>query len=263
MSIIVDNLSVHIGQKALVNDLSLEVHTGEVVAVLGPNGAGKSTLLKAICGDIKPSSGVITMDNKPLSDWSLNERAKVRGVLAQNVPLSFTFSVLEVVMMGRSPHLRGRETVQDYQIAYQAMALAQIDHLHQRIYTSLSGGEKQRVQLARVLAQIWEDQAPRPRYLLMDEPTSSLDLTHQHTTLRVARQFADQGVAVLAILHDLNLASEYADKVMLMQNGERLAYGDPFSVLTADNIAETYHMPTIITEHPISKRPLIVPITSP
>jgi iron complex transport system ATP-binding protein len=261
MTIYVDNISVHIGQKALVNGLSLEIQAGEVLAILGPNGAGKSTLLKVICGDIKPTSGIVKMGNKNLFEWSLNERAKMRGILAQDVPLSFTFTVLEVVMMGRSPHLKGRETVHDYEIAYQAMALAQVDHLHKRIYTSLSGGEKQRVQLARVLTQIWEDQSPNPRYLLMDEPTSSLDLTHQHTTLKIARQFAEKGVGVLAILHDLNLASEYADKVMLMQNGERVAYGNPFDVLTVDNIAHTYHMPTIVTEHPISKRPLIVPIT--
>lgn len=262
MTLSVKDLSVYIGHKALVNQLSVEIHKGEVLAILGPNGAGKSTLLKAICGDIKPTSGQITMGDRNLADWSLNERAKIRGILTQNIPLNFTFSVLEVVLMGRSPHLKGRETTHDYHIAYQAMSLAQVDQLHNRIYTSLSGGEKQRVQFARVLAQIWEDQTTSPRYLLMDEPTSSLDLTHQHTTLKIARQFASQGVAVLTILHDLNLAAEYADKVMLMKNGECLAYGDPYTVLTSENIATIYQMQTIISEHPISKRPLIVPITS-
>jgi iron complex transport system ATP-binding protein len=262
MTIQADHISVYVGHKALVKDLSVTIHTGEVLAILGPNGAGKSTLLKAICGDIKSATGKVTMGDKDLAEWGLNERAKIRGILTQNVPLNFTFSVLEVVLMGRSPHLKGRETTHDYQIAYQAMALAQVDHLHTRIYTTLSGGEKQRVQFARVLAQIWEDQEALPRYLLMDEPTSSLDLTHQHTTLRVARQFASQGVGVLTILHDLNLAAEYADKVMLMKNGECLAYGDPFHVLTTENIAQAYQMQSIITEHPISKRPLIVPITS-
>lgn len=262
MTICVENVSVHIGQKALVHQMSLEVHTGEVLAVIGPNGAGKSTLLKAICGDLKPSSGTIKMNNRDLADWSLSERAKNRAILTQNVPLNFTFSALEVVLMGRSPHLKGRESNRDYEIAYQAMALAQVDHLHDRIYTSLSGGEKQRVQLSRVLTQIWEAQPESPRYLLMDEPTNSLDLTHQHTTLKIARDFASQGVGVLTILHDLNLAAEYADKVLLIQDGKRLAYGDPFTVLNTENIANAYQMETIITEHPISKRPLIVPITT-
>ncbi len=261
MTLWAQHITVKIGEKTLLDDVSVEVKPGEIVAVIGPNGAGKSTLLNAVTGDIGLQGGDVQMGHKPLKKWSLRERARVRGILAQSVPLSFAFNVLEVVMMGRSPHIKGRESARDYEIAHQALGLAGVAHLQERTYTTLSGGERQRVQLARVLAQIWEPIDGETRYLLMDEPTNNLDLTHQHSTLRVARQFADEGVGVMVILHDLNLAAEYADYILLLHEGVMLDYGAPEAVLTQENILHAYQMPTIITAHPISKRPLVVPLS--
>jgi iron complex transport system ATP-binding protein len=262
MTLSADHITVKIGEKTLLNDVSITVKAGEVLAVIGPNGAGKSTLLNVITGDVSANVGHVSMNDRPLSSWTLRDRAKVRGILAQNVPLSFSFNVLEVVLMGRSPHIQGREQARDYEIATHALLLAGVNHLRDRAYTSLSGGERQRVQLARVLAQIWEPVVGCPRYLLMDEPTNNLDLTHQHSALKVARKFADEGVGVMVILHDLNLAAEYAHHILLLHEGQMLDYGTPEAVLTQHNIRQAYLMDTMITQHPVSGRPLVVPLTN-
>lgn len=262
------NLTVKVGQKAvkqktIIEGVSIDVEAGEVVAIIGPNGAGKSTLLHALTGDTRPTTGTVTMGGKPLHEWKLNERAQVRAVLTQSSSLTFSFSVLEVVLMGRGPHVRGGESRYDYDVAYAALELVKVVHLADRMYTTLSGGERQRVQLARVLAQIWlDDEAdtPKTRYLLMDEPTNNLDLTHQHGTLRVARHFAEHGAAVLAILHDLNLAAQYADKLYVLKQGKLLMEGTPEQVLTAETILQAFDMPVMVTEHPVIGCPLVVPI---
>lgn len=263
MTLNAHNITVRVGKKELLRDVSLSIAPGEIVAVVGPNGAGKSTLLKAITGDIDAQSGAVQMAGRPLDRWSLLHRARVRAILSQSVPLHFAFSVLEVVLMGRSPHINGRESERDYDIAYQALAMAEVGHLAERTYTTLSGGERQRAQFARVLAQIWEPVDGLPRYLLMDEPTNNLDLTHQHSTLKVARKFAGEGVGVLVILHDLNLAAEYADRIVILRDGDLLACGHPEAVLTAETIETAFNMPAIITPHPITGRPLVIPITTP
>ncbi|MFW5748800.1 MAG: heme ABC transporter ATP-binding protein [Chloroflexota bacterium] len=260
MSLEARAITVNVGQKTLVDDVSLTVESGEIVAIIGPNGAGKSTLLKALSGDIRPDHGDVRMGGRPLSQWKLRDRARVRGILAQNVNLLFAFTALEVVLMGRGPHLRGQETHYDYAIARDALATVEVLHLEDRVFTTLSGGERQRVQLARVLAQIWEPVRDATRYLLMDEPTNNLDLAHQHRALRVARRFADEGVAVLVILHDLNLAAQYADRIAIMRGGRMLTEGVPNEVLTAPNIQAAFDVPVAVTRHPFLDRPLIVPI---
>jgi iron complex transport system ATP-binding protein len=236
------------------------VKPGEVVAVTGPNGAGKSTLLKVLTGELKPTSGTVFMQERALSLWPLRERARLRAVLPQDFMLSFPFMALEVVLMGRSPHGHG-ESRRDYDIAYQALALTGVGNLAGRLYPTLSGGERQRVQLARVLAQIWE--APvdgRSRYLLLDEPTASLDLSHQHATLRIARDFARQGAGVLAVLHDLNLAAQYADRIVILQAGRMLADGPPLQVLQPELIDRAFAMPVMVIPHPLQNCPLVVPV---
>jgi iron complex transport system ATP-binding protein len=253
------SLRVAIGPKILLDGISLEVRAGEVVAVIGPNGAGKSTLRKVLCGDMQPTGGAVFMDQRPLDDWPLTERARVRAVMGQDSTLSFPFTVLEVVMMGRSPHLRGAEGPRDYEIAREALAAVEAIHLEERLYPTLSGGERQRVQLARVLAQIWEAPPASSRYLLLDEPTSNLDLAHQHSTLEVARKFAREGVGVLVILHDLNLAAQYADRLLMLKDGKLVASGQPVAVLTRETIQETFAIPVIVTQHPQLDCPLVLP----
>ena len=185
MSFQVKGVSLSMGCKTLISDVSLTVYPGEVLAVLGPNGAGKSTLFKVMAGEYQHYSGSMVLNDKAFEEHEGRRRASLIGVLPQSSQLNFAFTAYEVVMLGRLPHSSGR--IKDREITYQAMQQADVGHLAQALYPSLSGGEKQRVQLARVLCQIWEEVPGQNRYLLLDEPTSALDLAHQHHTLSLAK----------------------------------------------------------------------------
>lgn len=255
------NISVSFGAKKILDDVSLEIKAGETIAVLGANGAGKSTLLKALCGDVKISDGEILIDRRQLRDWNHCELARRRAVLSQNLNLNFPFTAREVALLGRNPHIRGRESKRDLEIVREALELVEAAHLAERLFPTLSGGEQQRVHLARVLAQIWEKPENSARYLLLDEPTSSLDLGHQHLTLQAVRDFAGNDTAALVILHDLNLAAQYADKILILQNGKKIAFDTPKRVLNTENIREVFGVEAYITRHEINyDMPLIVPI---
>lgn len=258
MTLFAEGLTVQIGDKALIEDIALTLLPGEILAVVGPNGAGKSTLLKVLAGEMQPSWGYVCIENRNLSAWRKRELARLRAVLPQASTLAFGFLAQEVVLMGRTPHLSGGESCEDHAIVAAAMHMTRTDHLIDRVYTTLSGGERQRVQLARVLAQIWEGDAPR--YLLLDEPTNNLDLSHQHGTLTIARQFAERGVGVLAVLHDLNLAAQYADRVLVLQAGQSLAEGSPDVVFTPEIIQQTFDLPVMVQPHPCYNCPLIIPM---
>ena len=252
------NISVAIDSKNLLDDVSLRLEAGEVLVVVGQNGAGKSTLRRVLSGDLSPSSGEVWMNNRPLAAWSLPERAKVRAVLPQDSALSFPFTVLEVVLMGRAPHLNGAESKHDYQIARASLAAVEAGHLEDRIYPTLSGGERQRVHLARVLAQIWESSGAQTRYLILDEPISNVDIAHQHQILSIARNLALRQVAVLVILHDLNLAAQYADKIAMLKNGRIVALDTPDKILTPQLIEETFGVAVGVVKHPYFSCPLII-----
>lgn len=252
------NITVEINRKKLLDAVSIEMRAGEILAVVGQNGAGKSTLRKVLCGDLLSNDGAVSMSEKSLADWTLAERAKRRAVLPQDSTLNFPFTVLEVVLLGRAPHVAGAESETDYQIARAALSEVDAAGLEERLYPTLSGGERQRVHLARVLAQIWEQKSDEPRYLLLDEPTSNLDLTHQHATLKIAMRFAAEGAAVLIILHDLNLAAQYADRVLILKDGRVSAVGAPETVLTPDAIHAAFGVSVSVIKHPHFDCPLIV-----
>lgn len=251
------NITVNIGAKMILNDVSLEINAGEIVALLGANGAGKSTLLKTLCGDVKLKSGEIKLENRRLQDWHYHELARKRAVLSQHSTLAFPFTAQEVALLGRNPHIRGTESKKDLEIVREALKLVEAEHLANQSYPTLSGGEQQRVHLARVLAQIWEKPENSARYLLLDEPVSSLDLAHQHLTLQIARQFSHEKTGVLVVLHDLNLAANYADRICLMKNGKIYRNGTPAEVLTALNIKKVFDFDVSIIEH--DGQPLVVP----
>lgn len=251
-------LTFAIRAKTLLSNVSLRLDSGEIIAIVGANGAGKSTLMKLLAGELTPTWGDVLLDQQPLSRWSKRSLARKRAVLPQSSLLAFGFTALEVVLMGRTPHLQGMERPQDYQIAHEALAATQVDHLAERSYVSLSGGEKQRVQLARVLAQIWEDTGAR--YLLLDEPTNNLDLAHQHGTLEIAASFARRGVGVLAVLHDLNLAAQYADRIVVLKSGRVLASGAPNIVLTSSIVYDAFNMAVMVEPHPCLNCPLVIAI---
>ena len=249
-----ENLSVQRGPCTVLADINLELRPGEVLGVLGPNGAGKSTLLGALCGELPPSQGDVWLDQRRLQDWPGSERAQRLAVLPQTSTLNFAFRVEEVVGMGRLPHASGR--VRDAQIIKQALEAADALHLAGRSYLALSGGERQRVHLARVLAQLWP--GGEGQMLLLDEPTSMLDPLHQHTTLQATRAFVEQGAAVLVILHDLNLAARYCDRLLLLNGGRPHALGSPEEVLRAEPLQAVFGLEVLVQQHPERGHPLIV-----
>jgi iron complex transport system ATP-binding protein len=252
------DITVQIGDATLIEDASATIRPGQLTAIVGPNGAGKTTLLRVASGELAPSAGTVRMDGHALDVLPPREQARRRAVLPQQSQLHFAFSVLEVVLMGRTPHLQGAESKRDWQIAEAALGAVGMSEFAERSFPTLSGGEQQRVHLSRALAQIWAPPADGRRYLLLDEPTASLDLAHQHNVLQAARGLASDGVGVLAILHDLNLAAQYADHVVVMQQGRVHTQGAPDKVFTPPCIHDVFGWPVCILDHPTQSCPLIV-----
>ncbi|WP_353115341.1 heme ABC transporter ATP-binding protein [Microbacterium sp.] len=239
--------------RALLDDVSIALHAGELLAVLGPNGAGKSTLLGALTGDLSPDAGDVRFAGRPLKDWGLGELSRRRGVLLQDTATSFPFTVREVVEMGRAPWRRTARAAEDEEAVDAAIAAADIAHLSGRRVPSLSGGERARTAFARVVAG-------RTGALFLDEPTAALDLGHQEDLLRLARDRARAGDAVLIILHDLNLAAAYADRVILLQNGRIVAAGGPDEAFTAETLSAVYRTPVEVIPHPVTGRGIVLPL---
>ncbi|MDI1331669.1 heme ABC transporter ATP-binding protein [Pseudomonas sp.] len=248
------SLQIRRGAKIVLTDITLELRPGEVLGVLGPNGAGKSTFLGALCGELKADHGSVWLDERELSHWTGAQRAQRLAVLPQVSTLDFAFRVEEVVGMGRLPYQSGR--VRDDEIVAAALHAADAGHLSGRSYLALSGGERQRVHLARVLAQLWPGEVGQT--LLLDEPTSMLDPLHQHTTLQAVREFADHGAAVLVILHDLNLAARYCDRLLLLEGGRPVALDTPEHVLRPEPLKAVFGLEVLVQRHPERGHPLII-----
>ena len=249
-------LGFHLRDHWLLQGINLQVTQGECIAVVGPNGAGKSTLFRLLSGEWQPASGDIEFNGSALKKWALSDLARLRAVLPQASSLSFPFIAHEVILMGRMPHASGRE--QDEAIVEEVMQVCDVKHLARRQYTALSGGERQRVQLARVLAQIWQPEALGHRLLLLDEPTSALDLSHQLDLMQLVREVCGKAVTVLVIVHDLNLAARFADRVMMLHNGSSVALGQPAEVMRPDLIECVFNVKTQVIEHPMYGCPLVV-----
>lgn len=246
MSLTAKHLSHAYADTTIIDDVNVEVEPGKILVVIGPNGAGKSSLLKLLTGELKPNAGAINFDQQPLAAWPRRELACVRAVLRQQESLSFAFTVMEMVLMGRAPHRTSH--VVNNEISISALTAMDAVQFKQRLYTELSGGEKQRVQLARCFAQIWENK--QSRYLLLDEPVSALDIAHQKILMQQIKKFSNDGVGVIIALHDLNLAAQYADQVLLMNKGRVVVKGSPEAVLTAANIESVYNTTVSIVSHP-------------
>jgi len=242
---------VELGGRPVLDDVDLEVRAGEVVALVGPNGAGKSTLVSVLSGDVRPDHGEITVDGAPLGSWSTVELAMRRAVLLQQVGMSFPFTVVQAVQMGRAPWQGCSEELDD-EIVHRCMVETDVLHLAERVYMSLSGGERARAALARVLAQ----QAP---ILLLDEPTAALDIRHQEQVLSLARRRAAEGAAVAVVMHDLGLAAAHADRVVMLSKGRVRAQGAPAEVMTSELLGEVYECPIEVVRNPRSGALLVVP----
>ena len=252
----VNSLDVTVAGRELLNQVEFDLRAGELLVVVGCNGAGKSTLLKHISGELS-GRGDIRLFDQRIERQKLSQLAKKRAVLAQQTRLSFGYEVEEVVLLGRIPHQSGQvETQEDRQIARAALERVGLSALANRNYLTLSGGEQQRVHLARVLAQLGS--VSGDRLLLLDEPTSSLDLAYQHAVLRLARELGTERVGVMAVLHDLNLASQYATRVLVLADGKVLSYGTPREVLTPETVRAAFGHDVLILEHPTLGYPLVV-----
>lgn len=254
--LVVDNIRVTRNGRCLIDGVSLRLAAGELMAVIGPNGAGKSSLLQAIVGDLAIDDGQIELDGWALAALSMRERACRIALLAQASALAFPFRVREVVALGRSPHASGRQI--DGDIVAAACAAADIGHLAERVYTRLSGGEKQRVQLARVLAQIWRGEDAGDRLLLLDEPVAALDLGHQQQIMYEIGLFAARGVAVIMVLHDVSLAARHAHRLLALRDGAVIAQGAPDTVVTEDTMTRLFDIQTHIVRHPASGTPVVL-----
>ncbi|WP_049854137.1 heme ABC transporter ATP-binding protein [Dickeya fangzhongdai] len=233
------------GGRTLIDDVSLTLAQGELVALIGPNGAGKSTLLRLLTGYLTPQRGECRLDGRALASWSPGALARQRAVMRQDNTLTASFRVEEVVAMGRTPW---RDTPEP-DVVSAVLALTGCGHLRQRLYPQLSGGEQQRVRLAQALAQLWQGDSPQG-WLFLDEPTSALDLFYQQRLLRLLKSLTEDGkLAVCCVLHDLNLASLWADRVVVMQGGRKVAEGAPTQVLTEAAIQRWYQAEVLVSPH--------------
>ena len=270
-------IAVQRGERQILSDIDLSLPAGQVIGVLGANGAGKSTLLAALAGELSPSTGRITLNGRPLSAWPAADLASCRAVLPQSPSLQFDLPVATVIGMGAYPHARytrtgaprtdSRDTAQaaiaeDQRILQRVLALADVQDLYGRRYRLLSGGEQQRVHMARVLYQLLLARQGRDEYrvLMLDEPTASLDPRHQLHLLSAVHTLAhEENVAALVIMHDLNLAAGYCDRLLLLGQGRVAACGTPAQVLTPDTLRQVYGVEATVLPHPNQPgRPLVV-----
>lgn len=249
----IQNISAGYGPISVLRNINLEIQAGEFVGLIGPNGSGKSTLLKVISGLLQPTAGQIELEGEIVSRLPRKKLARKLACLPQSITLDAPFTVMEVALMGRTPHIGafGWESQEDIDLAKTALAMADVEPLADRLITQLSGGERQRAYIAMCLAQ-------EPQLLLLDEPTSHLDIGHQLTILNLfAKLNRQKGTTILAVFHDLNLAAEYCSRLMLMDQGQIIADGQPKDVVTPDLLLRTYGADLSVNANPISGRPVV------
>lgn len=248
------DITVRLGKRAILTGIDFHAQPGELTAIVGPNGSGKTTLLRALTGDLC-ADGRVRLNGHDIAatrPWVL---ASMRGVLPQATPLAFPFTAAEVVRLG----LMGGVEAAEAGLVPKALARVGLAGFEGRYYQELSGGEQQRVQLARVLAQVWHPMAHgRPRWLFLDEPVSSLDIGHQLQVMQIARDYADAGGGVVAVMHDLNLTAMFADAVTLLAEGRVLGHGPPQTVLRDDLLSRAYRCPIRVNTPPVGG-PYILP----
>lgn len=263
------NVTYSIGSQNLVEDISLDFKAGEVSVIMGQNGAGKSTLLKILAGSIKYYGGEVVMNNKNLDSYSDEHLATIRAVLSQHYDISFPITVEDIVTMGRYPYFKNSPELKDIEICNSALDLMGIRNLMKRDYNTLSGGEAQKVQMARVLSQIWQQKEKSgkndngnsggdAKILFLDEPVSSLDIHYQHHILQIAKQYASGNVLVVAVLHDINLAFSYADRIIFMKSGRVVKTYNSNDKIDKDVISKVFDVNFEIITNPFSQKPLFV-----
>ena len=252
MSLNLEKVSLKLDNRQILKDVSLEINEGEIVSVIGPNGAGKSSLLNVLTGDINPDSGEIFYDDKQLKQISIQERAFTRSVMSQMQTLVFNFSVKDVIEMGWLQ--RGNSDFSNnFSMAFENVTKeCNVHNLIHRKFNSLSGGEQRRVHFARTLLQLWRpSESNDPRYLLLDEPTANLDLSSEMLLMNILKKRASLNVGILVILHDLNLASHFADKIAIIKDGEIMAFGEPEKIMEDAFLTSIYEVPIKVKHDPL------------
>lgn len=263
MTFHVDDVTYEIGPATLLSGVSLTLATHEIVAVVGPNGAGKTTLVRALAGDIQPGRGRVSLDGRALSDWPAGELALRRAVMGPDSSVAFGYTAREVALMGRLPAHGGAPAEADDELIDGLLDAVDCAALADRVFTTLSNGERQRVQLARAVAQVSDattgsQAVAYERFLLLDEPTSSLDPAHQHTAMRLVRREVERGRGALVVLHDLNLAAAYADRLMLMKDASVIATGTPAEMLRPELLEQVFEIPMLVLSDPAAAHPMVV-----
>lgn len=242
-------VDVVLGGNRILTDLDLDIAPGELTALIGPNGAGKTTVFAVLSGDLEPTQGQVLLDGTPVRSYRPKELALRRAVLPQDHLVRFSYSVEEVVHLARLSHPSDPDT--DEKIVSESLEVAEVGHMRRRDVQTLSGGEMARTAFARTLAQTTP-------IVLLDEPTAALDLRHQEAVLRHARRLRDEGACVVVVLHDLNLASAYSDRIIMLHDGAVVADGPPRTVFTAERIKAVYRQEVLVTAHPTRNCPMIV-----
>jgi iron complex transport system ATP-binding protein len=242
-----ENITVSVGSKVLLNDVSAVFEGGKMNLIIGPNGAGKSTLIKVLCKQMKHAAGRVFYGSQEIDMLSDEYLSRIRSVLSQNIDLAFPLTVWEVVMLGRYPHFISKPGPKDEKAVEETMRYFDVWDMAKRNYLTLSGGEKQRVHFARVLSQIWYASAGQPRYLFLDEPLTFLDIHYQFEFMhKLVSLLKDSSLVVIGVVHDLNLAARFADTLLLLNKGSVLAHGEPRSVLTKENILKSFQLEPVI-----------------
>jgi ABC-type cobalamin/Fe3+-siderophores transport system ATPase subunit len=252
------NITVNYDSRVAVNDVSLRVEPSKVISIIGPNGAGKSTLLRALNGSVKPFAGEVVLDGRQLQNYARRVVAQRVAVVAQEADVRFPVTVSEFVLGGRYAWANvtawGWESELDIELAVKAIHETELDGFESRLMNELSGGERQRAVLARALAT-------EAKMFLLDEPTANLDLAHQATMLRLIRSRCDTtDSAAVVVTHDVNLAAEFSNEVMLMKDGRMVAYGSPHEVLTEELLKEVFDLQVLVDAHPVSGAPRITSV---
>src|SRR5215831_13009384 len=250
-------ISYRVNDKVLLHETDLSFESYRFHVIMGANGAGKSTLLKLLAGSLPPSSGTITFNDRELKRYSKKELATQRAVLSQHYSITFPITAYDIVLMGRYPYFYNNPTAHDIKICGQALEMMQAESFAERDYNTLSGGEAQKIQMSRVLAQIWEAGQGEEKILFLDEPVSHLDLKYQQQLLKVARDFCKRKVTVIAILHDINLALSFADRILFMKQGKICYEARQQQEVTADVIKTVFDVEASIIYPHTDHRPVV------
>jgi iron complex transport system ATP-binding protein len=245
-----EQIKYSVGQKNIINNISIQFLPGRCNLIIGPNGSGKSTLIKLLSGELENYDGRIMYNNSDIKTFTKLKMAASRAVLSQQTELSFPMMVEEVVMLGRNPHFEFNPTKKDTAIVQEVIALLDLTSFTNRNYQSLSGGEKQRVHYARVLAQIWDKPAGTHRYLFLDEPLNNLDIYYQQVFLSIANSLLNETTTLIGVVHDINIAMRYADELFFLKEGTLVKNGAPEKIVDAILLKEVFNIDTQIITHP-------------